>query len=367
MKVRRRVSVLCAAAFAVAGLTPIVAVSASASSGPIYSVMNTDETPPDGVWFRNSPHTADTSRITGLGVYMNEQVQLQCYAWGDAVGPYNDTLWYFVTNVSRPTVDGMADQGYLNALYINDSQKANVVDAGVSHCGNGGGGAGSGGKSTPGGRAVYYSPYGAGSHLPNTSPAQVLTIPDRSWKSNGHCSPSNTYASTPSTRDGKSVTTLAGWSLGRVGVLYELESLNAHHSAMLSQINYVLMIDPGGYEDLSSSCDSAAGGALAMWLKTDPSAHLVVLSGPVTLDSAHPVNGYASAGIQNYYFNAIRSADSGGNLRSRVLVCNYSDAGQSISQSHQTIYSSASYLTGQPMITSCPKLDKMKYDGFWHP
>lgn len=101
---------------------------------PIYTVMNTSETPPDGVWFRWDPHTADTNRITGDGVYMNEQVQLQCYAWGDAVGPYNDTLWYRVLNVTRPTIDGMTDQGYLSAHYIDDGAWANQVDSGVPAC-----------------------------------------------------------------------------------------------------------------------------------------------------------------------------------------------------------------------------------------
>ena len=98
---------------------------------PVFTVMNTSETLPDGIWFRNSPHTSDTSRVTGLGVYQNERVQLRCYAYGDAVGPYNDTLWYSVTNVSRPTNGGAPNQGFLNAHYIDDGQRANAVDAGV--------------------------------------------------------------------------------------------------------------------------------------------------------------------------------------------------------------------------------------------
>lgn len=99
--------------------------------------MNTSETPPDGVWFRNSPRTEDTDRATGHGVYAGDQVQLQCYAWGDAVGAYNDTLWYYVNNLTRPTVssNGQPNVGYLNAHYINDGQNANVVDAGVGQCG----------------------------------------------------------------------------------------------------------------------------------------------------------------------------------------------------------------------------------------
>jgi hypothetical protein len=45
--------------------------SVGATSEPIFTVMNTSETPPDGVWFRNSPHTADTDRVTGHGVSGN--------------------------------------------------------------------------------------------------------------------------------------------------------------------------------------------------------------------------------------------------------------------------------------------------------
>jgi hypothetical protein len=101
---------------------------------PVFTVMNTDETPPDGIWFRNSPHTADTEKVTGLGVYSGEQVKLHCYGWGDSVGPYRDTLWYDASNVTRSTVDGRSDAGWLNAHYINDSKRAGEVDAGVPAC-----------------------------------------------------------------------------------------------------------------------------------------------------------------------------------------------------------------------------------------
>lgn len=96
--------------------------------------MNTSETPPDGVWFRNSPHTADTNRITGLGVYMNESVRLLCYATGDSVGQYANTVWYRTLNVSRATVAGRENSGFLNAHYVNDGLKTNQVDPGVPVC-----------------------------------------------------------------------------------------------------------------------------------------------------------------------------------------------------------------------------------------
>ncbi len=117
-----------------AGSSLVVAQHAAAA-GPVYTVMNTSETPPDGVWFRNSPHTADTDRVTGHGVYMGERVQIQCYEWGDAVGPYGTRLWYRVNNVSRPTNAGRTNDGYLNDHYIDDGTVANQVLGGIGQCG----------------------------------------------------------------------------------------------------------------------------------------------------------------------------------------------------------------------------------------
>jgi hypothetical protein len=94
--------------------------SALPAAAPVFPVMNTNESPPDGVWFRNSPRTADTARITGLGVYAGEQVRLDCHAWGDSVGRYGNRLWYRTQNLSRLTAAGRSNSGYLNAHYVND-------------------------------------------------------------------------------------------------------------------------------------------------------------------------------------------------------------------------------------------------------
>jgi hypothetical protein len=103
-------------------------------SEPVFTVMHTDETLPDGVWFRNTPHTNDTDRVTGHGVYKGEQVRVRCYAWGDAVGPYGNTVWYWVTNVTRPTINGQPNTGYLNTHYVDDGQTANHPHAGIPTC-----------------------------------------------------------------------------------------------------------------------------------------------------------------------------------------------------------------------------------------
>lgn len=106
----------------------------SVPANPTFPVMNTSETPPDGVWFRNSPRTGDTSRITGLGIYAGEKVQLNCYAWGESVGNYGNRLWYQAQNLNRPTVVGRSNNGFLNAHYVNDGMAANQIAAGVRAC-----------------------------------------------------------------------------------------------------------------------------------------------------------------------------------------------------------------------------------------
>lgn len=99
-----------------------------------FPVMNTDEQPPDGVWFRNSPHQADTNRETGFGVYRGESIAVDCWASGDAVGQYGNTIWYRGLNVSRPSVNGHSNYGYLNTHYVNDGMNANQVAPGVPSC-----------------------------------------------------------------------------------------------------------------------------------------------------------------------------------------------------------------------------------------
>jgi uncharacterized membrane protein YgcG len=134
MSVRRWLTAgVAAAALLTAGMAP-AAQADSISNGPIFAVMNTSETPPDGVWFRWDAHTANTDRVTGHGVYWGERVQLRCYSWGDAVGAYGNTLWYDVLNVTRPTNAGVENSGFINAHYINDGLAANQVDAGVPNC-----------------------------------------------------------------------------------------------------------------------------------------------------------------------------------------------------------------------------------------
>jgi hypothetical protein len=143
----KRLAVAVTGAVCVTVIAPVAATADAAQ--PVFSAMNTSETPPDGVWFRNTPKISDTDRVSGHGVYRNERVQLECYAWGEAVGQYSNRLWYRVVNVSRPTNAGVPNKGFLNAHYINDGLNANQIDAGVPACDD---------ASTPSQQAPYETP-----------------------------------------------------------------------------------------------------------------------------------------------------------------------------------------------------------------
>jgi hypothetical protein len=101
-----------------------------------FGVMNTSETPPDGVWFRNSPNSADTDRVTGHGVYAGDVIRVECYAFGEAVGQFANRLWYRAANLTRQIVvlNGSSNRGFLNAHYVNDDRVANEIIPGVPSC-----------------------------------------------------------------------------------------------------------------------------------------------------------------------------------------------------------------------------------------
>ena len=100
---------------------------------PVFPVMNTSETPPDGVWFRDNPNVSGP-RLNGYGVYAGDRIQLRCYGWGEAIGAYGNRLWYSSANLTRPNAPGRTDVGWLNAHYVNDGQNANAVVPGVRPC-----------------------------------------------------------------------------------------------------------------------------------------------------------------------------------------------------------------------------------------
>lgn len=325
-----------------------VATHATAASGPIFTVMNTSETLPDGVWFRYAPHTADTTRTTGLGVYKNERVQLECYAWGDTVGPYANRLWYWVLNVSRPTNNGVTNQGYLNAHYINDGKSANQADAGVPQCGT---------APVPGPKSVFYSPNNTPDAVAGLTLADLNLVLD-DWSA-GNCSASG-GANIPA-----GVSTLAGWSKGRLGIVYFLDTAT---SQQVSQVHTIILFDPGSTVDFAKpprwkqllgdqTCDwqYPINSLLANWLQSNSANRLIVLTG---LDSEEQNSSGKStfAGLWKYYFAGIWNQS----FANRAQVCDYHDLG------HQQVLTSFAGMVQNP-IHGCPTASGAPKPVAWNP
>lgn len=97
--------------------------------GLVFTVFNAE----GGIYYRNSPHWSDTSQTVGVGVFNGDTVELICGAFGDPVGPYGDTAWSYVRNLTRP---GIGD-GWVNEHFIDDGAGSNQFVAGEPGCDSG--------------------------------------------------------------------------------------------------------------------------------------------------------------------------------------------------------------------------------------
>jgi hypothetical protein len=341
--------------------------------GLVFTVFNAE----GGIYYRSSPHWADTPAIPGVGVYNGDQVQLICGAFGDPVGPYNDTAWSYVNNLSRSVGDG-----WVNEHFINDGMLTNQFVPGEPMCGpeipgvssGGGGSSGSSGgggggssppPSLPTGGSLYFSPYpssfhgsinlagGGTAYAP--SPA-TFTMNYDQW----HPTPDNVCPKLSSVVPGingtygtQIITTLAAWSKARTAPFLFL----AKNPAWAPNIHYILLFDPGDKKEYAEgACKTKydSPSLLAKWLASNGANRLVVLAGQVTADYAHPTsNGRGHAGIQEYLFPDVKDPRNNPphrNIRSQVVVCNYDQ------MSHETVWIKYKpWMTKAPITrTTCP-------------
>lgn len=63
-----------------------------------------------------------------------EHLAVDCYSWGDPVGPYANHIWYRGLDVERPSVNGHANYGYMNTHYVNDGMTADHPASGIPDC-----------------------------------------------------------------------------------------------------------------------------------------------------------------------------------------------------------------------------------------
>jgi hypothetical protein len=298
--------------------------SAAAWAQPTFPVMNTSETPPDGVYFRPGPDQTTGTTTDGVGVYVGEHVRVKCYWNGRALGPYNNTVWYYAYDVERPTVAGRSNEGWINTHYVQDQMTAGNAAPGVPQCmtgtGDGGtvggddGGGGSGGGSSggdaggPTNASVFYAGDPPDDGYDLVSSATTKRRKSQWYASGCKATSRNPAASYGDTIDGRKVTTLAGFSSGRLGVLYYLRTSPSRGA----NVTRIVLFDPGNKSDLTGGCDDRASQTLASWLRRVPGAELIILAGKRTAQKRHQ-------GIQDIYFApAIR----GTGVAKQVIVCN---------------------------------------------
>jgi hypothetical protein len=352
----------------VAGLLLVVATTppAFAQTGLQYQVIDADGADDGGVYYRNSPRWDDTARITGVGGFYGETVELICYAWGESVGPFENRVWHFVTNVSRPS----AGQGWLPDRYLNTPVLANELVPGEPECGASQPPPTPPPPSLPGGGSLYYSPYN-GSNIgawwnPRYVPSPAtLTLDRKQWYRGRDCSAGYAVPNLNGSYGGKLITTLAGWSYGRNGPIMFL----AAKPPWWTQVNYILLFDPGSMDEYYTGvCDTKypqKSALLADWLARDASNRLVVLAGRTTADYEHRVNGRGHAGIQNRLFQDIRTYPrlSGRSIRSQVVVCNYDG------MSHKDVWINFRHRMNAAPITrsTCPRAEGYRRVTSWNP
>ncbi|MCA1712574.1 MAG: hypothetical protein LC789_13450 [Actinobacteria bacterium] len=196
--------------------------------------------------------------------------------------------------------------------------------------------------------AVYYQPrYGDGDPI---APYTTYTATKDFWSA-GNCSTANA-AYYPPNFDGEGISRASGWSLGRLGVTYLLQS----YPKRAATLNNIILFDPGSLSEYRGDCDLKydQSGLMANWLKGGTGRRLLILAGAVTRDKDNPDSaGRYHQGIQQYLFPKIRSLG----VSSRVLVCNYDTMG------HLDVMRNFGYLAQSGSMTSCPGSP----NGSWHP
>lgn len=341
------------------------------SGGQVFPIFNAE----GGIYYRSSPHWADTPATPGVGVYNGDQVQLICGAFGDPVGPFNDTAWSYVNNLSRSVGDGWVDEHF-----INDGAADNAFVSGEPMCGaeipgaTGGGGSGSSGSggSSPvpppspyhDGGSLYYSPYnddwinykGKSHNKYVKSPAQ-RTLHRNEWNAKNGCYPD--IPNYDGEDAGSRITTVAAWSVAKNA---PFALLDLSPPAWVSQINYIILYDPGTYQEYEEAkCEPSAKASktLANWLAASSGHHLLVLGGEV-------LAGDNYRGIQHFLFAAAKSYHNkpGQDVRRQIIVCPYPTL------SHEEVWIDFNrQMTAAPItdISNCPSVAGVGKPRGWTP
>ncbi len=279
----------------------MVGAVSMASADPTFGVMNAS----GGIYWRSAPDWNTAEATAGNGFYPDTVIAVKCYQSGAGNVPGSANTMWELASVASGSGTG---SGWINEHFINDGAPINAPSPGVPPCPatqSGGGvtpGGGVGTQSLPGG-SLFFLP--KDNNL-QTAASKTITYPG--WRG-----PNCKLNGGLPTIDGKRVTTLAGWSNGRLGPIYYLNAANRDQRA---QIKYVLLIDPGGTPQFTAqgSCDGSArpSQVLNQWLALEPkSSRLVIIA-------ARSTNNDKRVGLGKYYLKSLTKSQRS----KQVLVCN---------------------------------------------
>lgn len=264
--------------------------------------------------------------------------ELLCQLYGERVA-----LGNFVTNIWDKVRTPAGVTGYMTDAGVNETPGGAAFDSALSRCSGAAGG------------SVYFKPRDWHPLDPDADADYVVKRAD--WSA-GDCSV--IYGGNfPDVIGGHRVTTLAGWSLGRLGPTYAMEY---NMPRIVASINSIILYDPGSYDEYfgAGGCDASFNQShlYATWLSASPANRLLILAGEVTRDQDHPdAQGRHHQGIQRALFGEIR----GTLLADQVLVCNYDDL------DHVEVLSNFPDIVRAGPQSVCPTRLGVKLYGSWHP
>ena len=297
-----------------------------------------------GLWMHTTAAATASTQITLIPY--DTTLVIQCVnPNGQAEsGPYDTTrIWDFVTFEAKSgfVSDAWVYTGNNNATAPECTGSTSSVPTNL--------------PTAPNGSSVFYTGEGAAGWNYAVPFASFILSANGSkgypsWVGIGNCNPVAAENYSP-VINGHYVSTLSGFSLGRLGPILLLEE----NSIYASHVDYILMFDPGNLSNLSG-CDAhmipntiTSSQLLANWLGSSSVNRLVIMAGALT-------QANSAQGIQDVYFPDIR----GHSIASQVLVCNLVTNGQG--WSHNDVMKGYAYMIALPAPSNCPS----NFLG-WHP
>jgi hypothetical protein len=291
-----------------AGLIGAPAANALAPS-PAYADESQTYSIQDGPWYVHADSPTIHSTTIGFA-NTGDTISITCHEAGDPVD--GDAEWEVITDLTNGLHGIVADKG--TTTPVHEGQEAGQLTAlGIPECGE----TQAPPRQSPQPQSVFYSPLKSPTGLPGLDIADINLRVD-GWSS-GNCSP-NQAADLP---DG--IHTLAGWSLGRLGPIY---FLNSASFKQIADVHTIVLFDPGATSDMNSidSCDPQydSNGLLSAWLESNSSNRLLIMTGKDTemkSDSNNPSSHSNYTALWKNYLAGIWNQP----FADRALICDYNN------------------------------------------